>query len=144
MTTVVVREVPVVTAAERTRDTYRAIAADAPYQCPCAFCMNFRALGTTPFPEDVLGFFDAAGIDLSQPAETYEYHETSQGKHLYGGEYYFFGDVPLGDSSELDTSGVFDFVFTSPSPLAQEKFKVEGAVCFQFIVEVPWVIAVAP
>ena len=129
---------------DRTRDTYQSIAATSPYQCSCAYCVNFRALGTSLFPQDVLAFFAGAGIDPAQPAETYEYNETEPGKHLYGGEYYFFGKAPLTDGSGLDPSGAFDFTFTAPSPLAQQEFRVEGAVCLSFIAELPWVIADAP
>jgi hypothetical protein len=127
----------------RTRRTYEALAASA-YKCSCAHCQNFRALGSTPFPVAVLAFFEQAGINLDHPAETYEYNQTKLGKHLYGGEFYFFGEAPLTDGSGLDTSGPFDFTFTKPSPLAQSEFHVEGAVCFSFIVELPWVIASAP
>ena len=127
----------------RTRETYTALAASA-YKCSCAYCRNFRALGTTPFPEAVLEFFEQAGIDPNQPAETYEYNKTEPGKHLYGGELYFFGEAPLTEGSRLDPSGPFDFIFTTPSPLAQKEFRVEGAVCFRFIVELPWVIEDAP
>ena len=127
----------------RTEGTYEALAASA-YKCSCAYCRNFRALETTPFPEAVLEFFKQAGIDPDQPAETYGYNETEPGKHLFGGEFYFFGEAPLTDGSGLDPSGPFDFTFTKPSPLAQEEFHVEGAVCFSFIVELPWIIADAP
>ena len=130
--------------ADRTRLTYRAIAAKAAEQCSCAYCRNFKALGTSPFPSEVLEFFEFAGIDPAQPAETYQYNETEPGKHLYGGEYYFFGTAPLTDGSGLDTSGSFAFTFTKPSPLAQDDFRAGGAVCFSFIVELPWVIADAP
>jgi hypothetical protein len=127
----------------RTRSTYEALAASAD-KCTCAYCRNFRALGRTPFPDAVLAFFEQAGIDPGLPAETFEYNETEPGKHLYGGEFYFFGEAPLTDGSGLDPSGPFDFTYTKPSPLAQNEFHVDGAVCFSFIVELPWVIADAP
>ena len=129
---------------ERTQAAYRALAATGSEQCSCAYCANFRALGSSVFPQDVLSFFADAQIDAAQPAETYEYNETTPGRHLYGGEYYFFGSAPLADASALDTSGTFDFAFNLPSPLAQSEFQVSGAVCFSFIVELPWVLADAP
>lgn len=140
MTIVEIRGIAVSVDPVRTQATYAALGASA-YTCPCAYCLNFRALGSSPFPDAVLAFFAQAGIDPEQPAETYEYGETAPGKHLYGGEFYFFGEAPLTDGSGLDTSGPFDFTFTKPSPLAQEQFHVEGAVCFSFIVELPWVIS---
>ncbi len=129
---------------DRTRAVYEAIAMGAAQECGCAYCRNFRALGTTPFPAPVLGFFRCAGIDVNRPAEAYEFNETKPGKHLYGGEYYFFGSAPLTDGLGLNLSGAFDFTFTRPSPLAQNDFQVDGAVCFSFVVELPWVIADAP
>ena len=141
---IVIRGKSVTVDPDRTRDTYEVIANSSPYRCVCACCTNFRALGPSPFPHDVLAFFANAGIDLEQPAEIYEYNVTALGKHLYGGEFYFFGSAPLTDGSDLDPSGVFDLTFTSPSPLAQKEFHVEGAVCLSFIVELPWVIVDAP
>jgi hypothetical protein len=101
-------------------------------------------LGRAALPSPVLEFFARAGIDPSQPAETFEYNEVSPGKHLYGGEYYFFGEVPLTDGSSHSPSERFDFTFTEPSGLAQEEFRAVGSVCFSFTAELPWVIGDAP
>jgi hypothetical protein len=143
MNTVEIGGVEVSVDPARTRETYGALAAAA-YKCSCAYCQNFRALGRNPFPAPVLAFFAQAGIDVDQPAEIYGCNQTGPGRYLYGGEFYFFGEAPLTDGSGLDSSGSFDFTFTKPSPLAQKQFDVAGAVCFSFIVELPWVIADAP
>ncbi len=143
MKTVDFRGVRVVIDPDRTRETYKAIAANSSDLCTCSFCLNFRALGASPFPQDVLSFFELAGIDHLQPAETYEYNKTAAG-NLYGGEFYFFGNAPFKGCSELHSSGPFDCVFTSPSPLAQEEFQAEGTVCLCFVVELPWVIVDEP
>ncbi|MEG3906117.1 hypothetical protein [Microcoleus sp. Pol17_C1] len=143
MTVVAIGGIEVQVDRDRTRATYEALRPSM-YVCECAYCRNFRALGLTPFPDAVLAFFEQAGIDPLQPAETYESSATEQGKHLYGGEFYFFGEAPPKDGSVLGPSGPFDFTFTKPSPLAQDKFHVEGSVRFSFLVELPWVIADAP
>ena len=141
MSLVEIRGIRVEVDRARTRAAYETIAAGAAEACDCAFCRNFRALGTAAFPDSVLEFFRRAEIDVRLPAETYQYDETAPGKHLYGGEYYFFGSAPIDDGSALDASGAFSFTFTHPSPLAQDEFQAEGAVCFSFVVELPWVIA---
>ncbi len=128
----------------RTRTAYESLASSLPYKCVCAHCANFRAIGSSAFPKDVLEFFSRAGIDPMQPAETYELGAFGEGKHLYGGEYYFFGDAPLSDRPTLDPSGKFDFAFTAPSPLAQAEFSKPDAVCFSFLVALPWVISEPP
>lgn len=144
MEMVEVRGISVSIDIDRTLDAYRTIAANAKYKCTCAHCENFRALDPIPFPPDVLAFLFFAGIDPACPAEIYEFHQTEKGKHLYGGEYYLFGEAPLTDGSFGDTSGCFDFTFTEPSPLSPQEFLAQGAICLNFVVELPWVIADAP
>lgn len=141
MTVVAIGDTEVQVDRGRTQAAYEAL---RPSACACAYCRNFRSLGLAPFPGPVLAFFEQAGIDPLQPAETYEYSATGPGRHLYGGEFYFFGSAPLTDGSGLHPSGTFDFTFTKPSPLAQTEFRADEAVCFSFIVEVPWVIENAP
>ena len=127
-----------------TVEVYRSLQKNPEETCDCAYCRNFRAIGPGALPNDIQQFFVSAGIDPSNPAETYQYTESRPGYHLYGGEYYFIGSAELDDGTDIDTSGAFYFVFTSPTPLAQQAFCREDAVCFHFIVELPWVLPDAP
>jgi hypothetical protein len=144
MDTIAVRGKQAVIDRPITIELYRSLRENPEPACDCAYCRNFRALGAGALPGDILQFFASAGIDPSQPAETYEYNESRPGYHLYGGEYYFIGSAALTDGNGLDTSGAFDFAFTPPSPLVQSAFHREGSVCFSFIVELPWVLPDAP
>jgi hypothetical protein len=123
-----------------TRQAYVAIAASSTGHCECAYCRNFRAQVEPPFPPGVMAFLSETGIDLAQPAETYHLGESEPGRHIYGGEYYFFGAAPVAEPM-LDQTEQFRFTFTQPSGLAQDISRTSGAVCFNFIVEIPWVLA---
>ncbi len=144
MQTIVFRDIQIEVDIERTRQTYIAIEAADREVCSCAYCENFRALGTSALPNEVLSFFKAAGIDPELPSETYEVHKIKEGTHLYGGEYNFFGIAPIHEKySRLGTS-TFEFRFDKPSPITHEEFHMDGGVSFEFYTELPWVLAIAP
>ena len=131
-----IRGVSVVVHVDATRATYAEIAETDKEYCQCAYCQNFRALGTSAFPQDILDFFSRASIPIGCFAEVYEFHETRPGYHLYGGEYYFWGKAPFAGNTACD----FSFEFMPVSPLVQDQFFKDDAVCFNFLVELPWVI----
>ncbi|NTV10580.1 MAG: hypothetical protein HGA47_07375 [Zoogloea sp.] len=91
-------------------------------------------------PSEVMRFFAAAGIDPRKDAEVYEQGEIAPRVHSYGGEYYFWGEIVSQARREQVFPNGFRFVFMQPSPLAQEQFKNEGALCFYFTAEIPWVL----
>lgn len=138
-----VRGMQVVADVERTRHAYEAMSGRADEACTCAPCVNFKALGPRAFPDDLLAFFVAAGIDPAQPSETDHYTEVRPGFHLYCGMCHLFGEAVLTDGAGLGASGAFECAFTAPSRVAPEEFRVEGAVCLTFVAELPWIISSA-
>ena len=126
--------------AERTRTTYASIAKGGWEVCGCVYCRNFGAAVLNGFPPEVLAFFHQAGIDPLKDAEVYEFGETSPGVRSYGGEYYLWGRVEKDSPGELPAQHRFQVTFSSPSPLVQAEFGGEGAVCFLFSADLPWVL----
>lgn len=125
---------------ERTKRTYFEIGKGGAESCGCSYCRNYLATIPQALPAEVLEFFSKAGIDPMKDAEVYEQGEVSPGVRSYGGEYCFWGSVVSEPKKEQVLSKGFQFAFKRPSPLAQEQFRSEEALCFYFNAELPWVL----
>ena len=125
---------------ERTRETYATIKKGGCVKCGCSYCRNYIASLSNVLPAEVMEFFVESGIDPKKDAEVYEMGEVSSGVRSYGGEYYLWGEIVSKPKEETIINNNFTFCFTKPSPLAQEVFRNEGALCFLFNAEVPWVL----
>jgi hypothetical protein len=126
--------------AERTRATYASIAKGGWEACGCTYCRNFGAVVLKSFPSAVLAFFRQAGIDPLKDAEVYEFGESSPRVRSYGGEYYFWGRIEKDAPGELQSKPKFQVTFSSPSALVQPEFRADGAICFLFSADLPWVL----
>ncbi|WMW81832.1 hypothetical protein RF679_05995 [Undibacterium cyanobacteriorum] len=83
-------------------------------------------------------------IDPSKDAEVYVLDTIDDQRLIYADEYYFFGDViartQVVEKSAFPQDGTqLEIDIRAPSPLAQEEFKQEGALCLYFEVELPCV-----
>ena len=125
---------------ERTKATYRQIEKGGAETCGCSGCKNYRAALPESLPKEVVLFFSTAGVDPTKDAEIYEQGELSHGVRSYGGEYYLWGTIVTEPRKEQVLSNNFRFTFMQPSPLAQKQFRSEGALCFYFTAELPWVL----
>ena len=126
---------------ERTKSTYIEIEKGGAETCKCVGCKNYVAALPGSLPDEVLQFFYSTGIDPKKNAEVYEQGEILPGIHSYGGEYYLWGSIVSEPKREHVLSKGFRFAFMKPSPLAQKQFRNEGALCFYFNAEIPWVLA---
>lgn len=126
--------------AERTRLTYEAIEQGGSQQCGCTGCKNYVSLQPKVLPNEVLVFFSEAGIDPFKDAEVYECGKQKSGLWEYGGEYYLWASVVNEPDTKQEFENHFEFTFMPPSGLEQEQFKSEGALCFYFRAQLPWVL----
>ncbi|RDX35749.1 hypothetical protein DZA50_06100 [Kangiella sp. HD9-110m-PIT-SAG07] len=123
---------------EATEKVYKKIRLGGSQECSCDYCKNYIEAIDSIFPEEITIFFDVAGIDKNKDAEVYELCEESPGIHHYGGEYYLLAKVIEHPKTPPKLGEYFNYSFIEPSPLVQEEFEVEGAVCFTFDTMVPW------
>ena len=129
---------------ERTDQAYIRMRSNGRKGCSCAYCENYHTQLPDLLPPPVKAFFTLAGIDPRLPAEVYQFYEIKAGLHLYGGEYYFFGEVDPIDIKSLEASHAFHISLGTPSPLIPQEFREEGAVCFEFVMPLPWMIERQP
>jgi hypothetical protein len=84
-------------------------------ECGCIFCKNFAAQRKLVYPASFRELLDQLGIDPEKECEVYEYGPVEEGSHLYGGWFYFVGEmVTWGERNSTATdSDHFEFWFTS-------------------------------
>lgn len=128
----------------RTKAIYSLIKSGGSKECGCAYCRNFLEQVPNCFPAEVIEFLETCGIDPTKDAEVYEMGSAENGRHLYGGEYYFIcKSTPKIDADELPNG--FEFTILNPTPLEPEEFhNIEGAKCFSFMWPIPWVLNESP
>lgn len=125
---------------ERTRNTYRTIEKGGAESCGCSSCRNYLSALPDALPKELLRFLSEAGIDVRKDAEVYENGEVSPGIRSYGGEYYFWGSIVAEPKKEQIFANGFRFAFTGPSPLVQDEFRSQGAICCCFDGNLPWLL----
>lgn len=117
---------------EKTKNTYKGIQFSGCEECGCLYCQNFQKAIPDCFPKEILELFEQSCIDFTKDAEVYYYNDVSDDVLNYGGEFYLWAKVLKHPSREPKLANNFTFSFTEPSPLAQEAFQDNGAICFSF------------
>jgi hypothetical protein len=125
---------------EKTRSTYCMINKGGAESCGCSYCRNYLSALPNALPKEILQFFAETGIDPRKDAEVYEHGEISPGVRSYGGEYCFWGSIVSEPKTERVLEQDFRLAFTAPSPLAQDEFRSEGALCLCLTGNIPWVL----
>ncbi len=110
-------------------------------RCGCVFCRNFAAQRDLVFPPSFRALLAQLGIDPNKEVEAFEYGPVADGCHLYGGWFYFVGEmVTWGErNSDAPDSHYFEFFFTSSGPPAPA-FRAGSRLGLEFTTHVKWVL----
>ncbi len=95
-------------------------------ECGCIFCRNFAAQRDVVYPPSFRALIEQLGIDANKEGEAFEYGPVEAGCHLYGGWFYFVGEmVTAGErNSHAPDSPYFESFFTMLMP-AHARFAVD-------------------
>jgi hypothetical protein len=133
---------------DATMDCYSRIAQGDSDICDCIYCRNFVLARDSVFPDEFLGLLIKLGIDYRKDAEVYQFCQMENGLHLYGGLFYFVGQMRSKPDSESDPhitlgpdSKRISFWIVNGRSLAQEEFGQQDLSEITFDVQVPWVLA---
>jgi hypothetical protein len=87
-------------------------------ECGCILCKNFAAQRNLVYPASFRALLEQLGIDPNKEGEAFEYGPLQDGWHLYGGWFYFVGEmVTAGErNSNPPDSDHFEFFFTTLHP----------------------------
>jgi hypothetical protein len=111
-------------------------------ECGCIFCKNFAAQRNLVYPASFRALLEQLGIDPNKEGEAFEYGPVEDGCHLYGGWFYFVGEMVTAGERNYNApdSHHFDFFFTTAHPNAQA-FRGGPMLAIEFTTHVKWVLA---
>jgi hypothetical protein len=114
-------------------------------ECGCLFCKNFAAQRNSVFPASFLELLDRLGIDPHKEGEAFMNGPVEDGCHLYGGWFYFVGEMVIaGENANICTDHhSFGYFFTRTHPPHRD-FAEGPMLGLEFEAHVPWVLAEDP
>ena len=114
-------------------------------ECGCISCANFAAQRSLVYPASFLALLEQLGIDPNKEGEVFEYGPVQDGCHLYGGWFYFVGEMVIwGErNSSAPDSHQLEFFFTSIGAGASA-FRGGPRLTLEFTTHVKWVLAESP
>ena len=129
---------------QQTRNAYSAMEVGDAERCGCSYCRNFAAQRSTVYPEDFLTLLDQLGIDPGKEGEVYECGPDGP-LRLYGGWFYFAGEIIKPGERAADASPGFQYFFTDAKRLPKPAVDFGGKVlAVEFRTNLPWVIPEQP
>ena len=108
-------------------------------KCGCVFCKNFAAQRNLVYPDSFKTLLDQLGIDPNKEAEAVDYGPVGDGSHLYGGWFYFVGEMINAGERNSNAGDKFEFWFTSIGPAAPA-FRAGPRLTLEFTTRLKWVL----
>ncbi len=109
--------------------------------CGCIFCKNFAAQRDVVYPESFRALLEQLGIDPNKEGEAFECGPVEDGCRLYGGWFYFVGEMVAAGERNCNApeAHYFEFFFTRSHPKA-EAFRDGPILALEFSTHVKWVL----
>ena len=110
-------------------------------KCSCIFCKNFASQRNLVYPASFRALLEQLGIDPNKEGEAFEYGPVEDGCHLYGGWFYFIGEmVTAGERNHnAPDSHHFESFFTTAHP-SDGAFRGGPMLAIEFTAHVKWVL----
>jgi hypothetical protein len=122
---------------------YNSLAGGFAEECRCVACRNFAAQRDLIFPPSFRTLLEQLGIDPNKEGEAFEYGPIADGRHLYGGWFYFFGELRAAGEYNVEQWPDFNFFFSKSHPPAP-KFRGGPVLAIEFEVKINWVLNESP
>jgi len=127
---------------DRTAAVYGSLEHGFAEKCGCIFCRNFAAQRNLVYPSSFRALLEQLGIDPNKEGEAFEYGPVEDGCHLYGGWFYFVGEMVAAGERNCNAPDAhhFEFFFTTahPNPRA---FRDGPMLAIEFTTHVKWILA---
>jgi len=110
-------------------------------KCGCIFCQNFAAQRDLVYPRSFRALLEQLGIDSNKEAEAFEYGQVEDGCHLYGGWFYFVGELVAAGERNLSApdSHHFESFFATAHP-SDRAFQDGPMLAIEFTTHLKWVL----
>ncbi len=125
-----------------TTDAYARVTKGGAEECGCAMCRNFAAQKQTAYPTSFLQLLAQLGIDPTKEGEVYYLSPEESGLRLYGGWFFFCGELIEAGERQTSEDGISFFVIgpgRMPSPYPRDAFGPHP-LALDFYLEIPWVL----
>ncbi|HLH02126.1 MAG TPA: hypothetical protein VKX25_05105 [Bryobacteraceae bacterium] len=126
----------------RTQCVYSSLEKGDADECGCICCQNFAAQRDSVYPELFKRLLDQLGIDPAKEGEVYEMGPTDEGKYMYGGWFYFAGEM-IAAGEKTSHSEALEYWFTANCPEAPA-FRGGPLLALEFVTALNWVLPVHP
>ena len=126
---------------QATAAVYKVLEHGSAEQCGCIFCKNFAVQRSLVYPASFRALLEQLGIDPNKEGHLFEYGPVEDGCHLYGGWFYFVGEmIKWGErNSNAPYSHQFEFFITSIGTDAPG-FRGAPRLTLEFTTHVKWVL----
>src|ERR1700719_332108 len=108
-------------------------------KCGRIFCENVAAQRNLVYPDSFKALLEQLGIDPNKEAEVFEYGPVEDGYHLYGGWFYFVGEMFKAGERNSNVGDKFEFWFTSIGPDAPA-FRAGPRLTLEFTTHLKWLL----
>jgi hypothetical protein len=112
-------------------------------ECGCLFCQNFAAQRNLVYPVSFLTLLEQLGIDPNKEGEAFELGPLQDGFHLYGGWFYFVGEMVTWGEQSTNAGDTFEFWFTSVGT-GPHAFRAGPRLTLEFSAHVRWTLPESP
>jgi len=107
--------------------------------CTCSGCRNFALLRAKAYPDAFRELLNTLGIDAKKEGEAVHYGPREDSSHLYGGWFYFVGNIiEAGEASSTAGNG-FQYWAGASFPRPPAAFQ-KTVAAIQFITPLPWLL----
>ena len=127
---------------QATVTAYVGIPSGGAERCGCSYCRNFAAQRNLAYPEAFRTLLDQLGIYSRKEGEAYEMGPARDGTRLYGGWFFFVGEL-IEKGERLIQGGDFQYWFRPSFPRPPASFGNQVAA-IEFSTQVPWVLEESP
>ncbi len=127
-----------------TKKAYAAMQGGAADRCGCAYCLKSAAQRATVFPGAFRLLLNQLGIDPEKEGEVYGCGPDGP-QWLYGGWFYFAGELVEAGVRLTDAGPGFQYFFTDAQRLPSATVDFGNSVlAVEFVTRLPWVIEARP
>jgi len=124
---------------------YKNVSSGGAEECGCSGCRNFAVQRESAYPVVFKAILSRLGIDADKEGEAYEMGPSGDGRRLYGGWFYFVGELAeKGERlTELDDGFQCYFREARHLPAADPAFGTRVAA-LEFVTKARWVLEENP
>src|SRR5271170_8437695 len=130
---------------EATAAIYRGRANGFAERHGCVFCRNFAAQRAVIYSPSFLALLETLGIDSNKEDDNTEYGPVEDGCHLWGGWFYFVGEMVVWGEQNTQAPDAHDFqyFFTTTGPGATA-FPGRPLLGIEFMAHLKWILPESP